>query len=298
MAAACDRPTCAGAVDEAWRSQRVVVGESHVAFPLAPGSGAAGVVAAALSEHVDPPGLEERISRLQRQLHDSAVHLETALLFAALRDAAARDERRRVAREMHDGLAQDIASLGYLVDGLAEETEDPAQRARIAAVRSRIGALVADVRRSLVTLRSDVGADDSLGTAIGSLARQLSESSGVPIRVTLEERGERLLPEVEGELFRIAQEAMTNAVRHAEASAIEVTCQVRAPAARVTVADDGRGMQPPRADSQGLSIMRERARSVHASLEIGETPGGGLTVSVVIGDDLSAPAGAEREATT
>jgi signal transduction histidine kinase len=253
------------------------------------------VVAATLSEHADPLrlGVEERIRRLRRELRDRAVHLDTALLFAAFRDAATRDERRRLAREMHDGLAQDIASLGYLVDGLAEEAGVEAQQERIAVLRDRISTIVAEVRRSLITLRSTVHADESLGAAISSVARHLSESSGVPIHVTLEERNDRLLPEVEGELFRIAQEAITNAVRHAEASAIEVTCRVRAPAARITVADDGRGMQAPRHDSQGLSIMRERARLVNAALEIGETPGGGLTVSVVIGgDELSSPAGA------
>jgi signal transduction histidine kinase len=297
--AADDRRTWDRAANEAWTTQRVVVAESHFAFPLATGSGAAGVVAASLSEHVDPRVVDERIRRLGRQLRDSVVHLDTALLFAAFRDAATRDERRRLAREMHDGVVQDIAALGYRVDGLAEDTDDPVQRERITALRDRVSGIIAEVRRTLVTLRSNVGADESLGTAISSVARHLSDSSGVPIRVTLEEHTERLLPEVEGELFRIAQEAMTNAVRHAEASVIEVTCRVRAPAARITVADDGRGMQAPHADSQGLSIMRERARLVNAALEIGETPGGGLTVSVTIdGDHLSGPAEDETGAMT
>ena len=293
-----DRPAWDAVAGEAWRAQGVVKAGARFAFPLSTGSA---IVAATLSERVDHVGLgvDERIRRLRRRLRERAIPLDTALLFAAFRDAATRDERRRLAREMHDGVAQDIASLGYLVDGLAETTDDPAQCERIAMLRDRISAIVGEVRRALVTLRTNVGANESLGAAISSIARHLSESSGVPIHVTLEERTERLLPEIEGELFRIAQEAMTNAVRHADATAIEVTCRVRAPAVRITVADDGRGMQAPRADSQGLSIMRERARLVNAVLEIGDTPGGGLTVSVVIdGDDVVAPARTEIGART
>ena len=98
-------------------------------------------------------------------------------------------------------------------------------------LRERISAVVAEIRRSVVTLRTSVGQSESLGTAIGSLARNLSEVSGVPIHVTLDEQTQRLRPEVEGELFRIAQEAMNNAVRHAQAPAIKVQCGVHAPEA-------------------------------------------------------------------
>ena len=128
----------------------------------------------------------------------------------------------------------------------------------------------------MVTLRTSVGQSESLGTAIGSIARNLSEVSGVPIHVTLDEHTQRLRPEVEAELFRIAQEAMNNAVRHAQASVIDVHCQVHAPQALITVTDNGRGLQAARSTSHGLHIMQERALLINASLEIGETPAGGL----------------------
>ena len=153
-----------------------------------------------------------------RRLAPSAVHLDTALLFAAFRDAATAEERRRLAREMHDGVAQDIASLGYLVDALGAGVNSPEQAERLEMLRERISSIVAEIRRSVVNLRTSVGQSESLGTAIGSIARNLSEVSGVPIHVTLDEHTQRLRPEVEAELFRIAQEAMNNAVRHAQAS--------------------------------------------------------------------------------
>jgi signal transduction histidine kinase len=256
------------------------------------------VVVACLSERVTPEslGLPERLARLRRDLQASAVHLDTALLFAAFRDSATAEERRRLAREMHDGVAQDIAGLGYLVDALAGTATTPQQAERIAVLRDRISAVVAEIRRSLVNLRTSVGASESLGAAIGSIARNLSEVSGVPIHVTLDETTDRLRPEVEAELFRITQEAMNNAIKHAHASAIEVHCQVRAPWAKITVADDGRGMQAPRQGSHGLSIMRERALLINASLTMRERPGGGLSVTVELasGTDDASDSGAGK----
>ncbi len=84
-----------------------------------------------------------------------------------------------------------------------------------------------------MNLRTSIGEAESLGAAISNVARHLSESSGIPIRVRLDEQPQRLRPpEVEAELFRIAQEAMNNAVKHARATSIDVRCQVYAPPRR------------------------------------------------------------------
>jgi signal transduction histidine kinase len=272
-------PSEALAID-AWAIGKPVVRGNAFAFPL----DEAAVVAGVLSEGLDPFTLDvpERIRQLTPRLQASAVHLDTALLFSAFRDSATADERRRLAREMHDGVAQDIASLGYLVDVLAAKPGSPEQAERIALLRERISAVVAEVRRSVVNLRTSVGTSESLGTAIGTIARSLSEVSGIPIQVTLDEHTARLRPEVEAELFRITQEAMNNAIKHAQASTIDVHCQVHAPAALITVRDDGRGMQQARLDSNGMQIMQERARLIGAALSMEDSPGRGLTVKVEI----------------
>ncbi len=83
---------------------------------------------------------------------------------------------------MHDGVAQEIASLGYLVDALAATPASDEQAARFLMLRERVSEVVAEVRRSVVTLRTTVGESESLGAAIGSLARNLSELSGVADR--------------------------------------------------------------------------------------------------------------------
>jgi signal transduction histidine kinase len=89
-------------------------------------------------------------------------------------------------------------------------------------------------------------------------------------------------PEVEAELLRIAQEAMTNAVRHADATTIEVMCRVEAPQAKIVVRDDGAGLRPGRRDSHGIEIMHERARLIGAELTIGRARPHGTVLTVLL----------------
>ncbi len=265
-----------------WWADRPVVDGQGFAFPLHSGGSTVGVVAGLLSQRLeaDRIGLDGRIGALGARLAASVVRLDTALLFETLRDRATARERRRLAREMHDGLAQDIASLGYLVDALAADPGSPARAARIEALRQQITSVVAEVRRSVMTLRTSIGESASLGAALGGLARQLAESSGVPVHVTLDEGETRLRPEVEAELFRIAQQAMTNAVQHAGASEIDVHCRVRPPRAVLIVRDDGTGLGPARRDSQGLDIMRERAALIGGRLDVHPQRPHGTSVTV------------------
>lgn len=277
-----DLDECQLAAIDAWSQGRTIVDGDVFAFPLVTGEETPAVVAGVLSGRLDTHrlGLEDRIRKLVRRLGRSTLHLDTALLFLAFRDAATADERRRLAREMHDGVAQDIASLGYLVDVLAARPDAPEVPERIEALRERISGVVTEVRQTVADLRTCVGSNESLGAAIGALARSLSEVSGIPIRVTLDEHPARLRPDVEAELLRIAQEAMNNAVKHARASTIDVRCQVHAPQALISVTDNGLGLQRGRADSHGLKIMRERAMLLNADLYIEEVATGGLRVSV------------------
>jgi signal transduction histidine kinase len=104
----------------------------------------------------------------------------------------------------------------------------------------------------------------------------------VPIQVTLDESTQRLRPDVEAELLRITQEAMNNAVRHSEATLIEVQCTVAPPLAEITIADDGRGILGRREDSHGLEIMAERARLVEARFTVQRREPRGTVISVVL----------------
>lgn len=268
-----------------WSDGQARVLGHDFAFPVTSSGSPIAVVTGRLSPDVDPDPREviERLESLARALEPAALRLDTAQLFAAFRDTAMSDERRRLAREMHDGVAQDIASMGYVVDALAASATSPAQEAALLQLRGMITSVVAEVRRSVMTLRTQAGSSESLGAAIATLARHLSDVSGIPIQVTVDERTSRLRHEVEAELLRIAQEAMNNAVKHSHASVIDVHCRVHAPHAEIVVSDDGRGLQPGRHDSHGLSIMRERAALIGGVLVVSSSPDGGTDVSVRVG---------------
>ena len=279
--------------DRALRHGVILIDDQAFALPLSSGAGTVAVVTGSLSPGLDPQalGLQRTLSALATNLEPDIVHLDTALLFAAFRDAATVEERRRLAREMHDGVAQEMASLGYLVDDImaqamsqGEQPGDEQQELvlRLQVLRERLSAVVGEVRRSVRTLRTSVGENESLGTAIGSLARHLTGGSGVPIQVTLDESTQRLRPEVEAELLRITQEAMNNAVRHSEATTIEVQCIVAPPHVEITISDDGHGILGRREDSHGLEIMAERARLVEAEFTVRRREPRGTVISVVI----------------
>ncbi len=270
----------------ALRDDRPQVADAAFAIPVSTDAGVVAVVTGRLrdpnSGRLDLPAL---FHSLRAIVEPTAIRLDTALLFSSFRDAATADERRRLAREMHDGVAQDIAFMGYLVDALAASPASPTQAEQLQLLRDAITSVVSEVRRSVLTLRSSTEGAESLGAAISGLARHLSAMSGVPILVTVDEQTTRLRPEVEAELLRIAQEAMNNAVKHAQASMIDVECRVDPPFATLIVADNGRGLQGKRSDSHGLEIMHERARLIGADLQVADGRVGGTQVSVQIASE-------------
>lgn len=300
-----DPDRCADVAARAWARDQLLVDAGCFAFPLEGHRGTVAVVSGTMpaGTSLDDAQLRRRVLHLQQVLVERSVPLQTGLLFEGFRDIATADERQRLSREMHDGVAQDIASLGYLVDALTAAAPTPEMETQLSLLRERITAIVAEVRRSVTTLRTTVGTSESLGTAIIGVTRNLSQTSGVPIEVTLDEQPQRLRPEVEAELFRITQEALNNAVKHAHASLIRVHCQVAAPYAAISVRDDGRGLGEARTDSYGMGIMRERARLIDAELSITEPSDGGLDVTVrlspePVGPTPAAPAPRTKQVTS
>lgn len=270
-----DAAACATLANDArLRRQSLQVGQGF-AFLASDQAVIAGLLTAEGTSAPDLHGLVKTVTA-------DAVKLDAALLFTQFRDAATADERQRLAREMHDGVAQDIASLGYIIDALAARPADEQQAKALGMLRDRVSKVVAEVRRSVMNLRTSIGESESLGAAISAIARHQSEVSGIPIRVRLDEQPQRLRPEVEAELFRITQEALNNAVKHSRATSIDVRCQVYPPEARITVSDDGVGLQDARDDSHGLKIMHERARMIGADLLVRDNASRGLTVSVAL----------------
>jgi len=195
---------------------------------------------------------------------------------------ATTEERRRVAREIHDGIAQDAAALGYLVDDLSAGAESAGQHDKLGHLRTEVSRLVSELRLSITELRSAPAPSQGLAPALAEHVRRVGSRSSMTVHLSLEETPHRLRPEVEAELLRIAQEAIANAREHSGADNLWVSCRVRPPVARLDVEDDGSWLGQRRDDSYGLRIMRERAESIDADLAITERVGGGTRVSVVL----------------
>jgi len=251
----------------------MMVRERQVAIPLVANDE---MIAILVLDAVRPVDSQAALD-LRRRLSHHAVQLQAALLFGRVRDTATSEERQRIAREVHDGVAQDVASLGYLVDNLATGATDPEQQERINQLRLEVTRVVTELRHSIFDLRHELAAGAGLGESLSAYANQISATSPMAVHVTLDEQGPRLPADVEYELLRIAQEAMANARKHSGAANLWLRCTIRAPYAEIEVGDDGVNTHAPRSDSQGLKIMRERSKSIGAELVVTEpstsTPG-------------------------
>ncbi|ADD44511.1 GAF domain-containing sensor histidine kinase [Stackebrandtia nassauensis] len=215
----------------------------------------------------------------------AALRLETALLFEEVQSLATMEERQRLAREIHDGIAQELAMLGYGIDhALAQLPADATDSAeQLQELRDEVTRLITELRLSLFELRSEVDRHGGLTTAIADYARTVGSSAGLRVHLSLDEGGARLPAATEAELLRIAQEAITNARKHARAENLWVTCEVDPPYARIEVADDGTGVSGEGADGRyGLTIMSERAERIRGSLEIRPRDPHGTTVAVLL----------------
>jgi signal transduction histidine kinase len=217
----------------------------------------------------------------------AALRLEAALLFDEVRSLATIEERQRLAREIHDGVAQELVMVGYGIDNAMavlppDGSADAADELR--ALRAEVTRVITELRLSLFELRSEVDRHGGLGTAIAEYARQVGSSAGLRVHLSLDESTARLPAATEAELLRIGQEAITNARKHSYAENLWVTCAVDPPFAQVIVSDDGRGLQDSRPDGRyGLAIMAERAERIRGRLEITPRSPSGTTVSVAVG---------------
>jgi signal transduction histidine kinase len=229
------------------------------------------------------------LKELMHEVDEQSLRLDTALAFDEVRSIATVEERHRLAREIHDGIAQEVASLGYVVDDLAATATDPLHAERLRELRTQLTRMVGELRLSIFDLRSDVTSGAGLGSALSDYVHQVGARSAMTVHLTLDESPTRLRAGAETELLRIAQEAITNARKHSNAANLWVDCRVRPPFARVQIRDDGTGLGHGREDSYGLRIMHERAERIDADLRIEQhrhdSTNRGTQITVTLGVD-------------
>jgi signal transduction histidine kinase len=288
VALAGDEPSEAAeaAIEDAWVSaapvKREGAGTSFAAIPVLMGERVVALVVVTTATGLDHASLRSCRSVIEQ----SGPRLASAMLFDDVRRLATTDERMRLAREIHDGIAQDLASVGYALDDIRRDS-DPAVAKQVVAVREQLQAMIADLRMSIFDLRTGVNDSVGLGAALSEHAQRIAAQSDLVIHVSMDESPKRLPITVEVELLRIVQEAITNVRRHANATNLWLTVTVEPPRAHITVTDDGRGLKPGRADSFGITGMRERARRIGANLHVGPGPEGGTLVQVGLGTETS-----------
>jgi signal transduction histidine kinase len=199
-----------------------------------------------------------------------AVDLSERVTRDALRRAVETQEleRRRLARELHDGIGQDLTSLL-----LALRTVDAP------GLRDLVVTALHDVRRLAVELRPKALDDFGLVPALDRLATTFCEQTGMTIELEARFGDHRLPPDAETALYRIVQEALTNTVKHAQAQHVSIFLTWREGRAAAVIEDDGRGFEP-QGGTEGLGLlgMRERLALLGGSLAIESSPGSGTTL--------------------
>ena len=256
---------------------------SGVYAPLQARGSIVGLVAL---EHRDKKHFTERDAELLGGfVEPAALAIDNARWFSRLRTVGADEERTRIARDLHDRIGQSLAYLAFELDRLVKaEQRGKDLGPSLGRLRTDVRGVIGEVRDTLYDLRTDVSESMSLVDVLEDFSQRLSERSGLEIEVRGDRRGRPALLQ-ERELWRIAQEALMNVERHANAQRARIVWRCNEDGAVLEILDDGDGFPPGvagRLDSYGILGMRERASSIGATLEVVTAPGKGTRVRCML----------------
>ena len=281
------------------RSERKL---ATLAAPLRRGGSTIGTLAVA--GQAAPSHDVSDIETLSSLANQAAIAIENDRLAAELRKLAVRNERERIAGEIHDGLAQ---VLGYVntksqaVEGLLEAGRLDQARVQMAELSAAARSIYVDVREAIQGLTAPVGTEVDLGTEVRDYAGRFGEAAKLAVSVRVEPRLESatLVPTVRDEVLGIMREALTNIRKHAAAHRVAVSLGIREGRLVVSIADDGRGFDADRVEDgptdwphYGMTTMRRRAAAIDAQIVWTSAPDEGTTVELVV------PLGAPVEGTS
>lgn len=227
---------------------------------------------------VSEPGQDQEVRELTEGFNTMLDRLEAERRESGRLALAAQErERRRVAHALHDEVGQALTAVTLLAQRAADG-EQREMRAALDEITETSQQSLEDVRRLARELRPEALDDLGLVNALIALARRIDQQSGIRVRHEFEAPGE-LAEEVELALYRVAQESLTNVIRHSEASEARITLQPEDESVVLQVADNGRGLtEGAEAETAGIAGMRERAMLVGGELRIGPLPSGGTEV--------------------
>lgn len=238
----------------------------------------------------DPDELGQLALSINRMADDLERHTLEQMERNELRQRAIVEERERIARELHDGIAQLLGFVNNKAMAVRlllsnRKTADADRQLQQLEEASR--ELFVDVREAILGLRTTDRTGAGLPNALEDYASQFSRLSGIPVELSIGPgvEGATINAEAELQLLRIIQEALTNVRKHASASQASVNLQASEAGLELAITDNGSGFRPAPPDSDrrhhfGLSTMRERAESIGATFELSSAPGAGTRISV------------------
>jgi len=217
-----------------------------------------------------------------------SIAVERARLFERSARLGAVEERNRLAREIHDTLAQNLTATGLQIESAEALLETDADPEKIRAALSRALSLTRsnldEARRSVLDLRAAPLEDRSLPEALKTLVDRWESETGISTRFKSVNGSRPLPPGVEAALYRVCQEALNNVVRHAEARRVTVRLVSTPEAVDLLVEDDGRGFDPSRMPEgrHGIVGMKERVEMLGGVLHVDSRPDGGTRVQATV----------------
>lgn len=207
-----------------------------------------------------------------------SAHLEVSELQQDLKDLAVVEERNRLAREIHDGLGASLSSLIIQSEYLSSLAKDEALLKEIGELKASAEESIEELRRSLRMMREDF----DLGHGLEDYVKTFGERTQLPVK--FEKSGEwvgRMAPESSLAMFRVLQELLNNALKHAKAKQVDVRLSFLPERVLLSVKDDGQGFDPsaPRVGHYGLINLQERANKLGATVDVDAKPGAGVHVT-------------------
>jgi signal transduction histidine kinase len=230
--------------------------------------------------------LRQANQRLEATIAENET-LHQQLLIQA-REAGVLDERRRMAREIHDTLAQGLTGIVTQLQAAEQAAartpgEQPGWQRHVAAATQLARESLTEARRSVDALRPEPLEGCRLSEALSDVAERWSALNGIPAQVTTTGTARPVDPEVEFALLRAAQEALANVARHAHATRVGLTISYMESEVALDVRDDGVGFDPATPDHGfGLVAMRQRIAALSGTLQVESEPGGGTAISACV----------------
>jgi signal transduction histidine kinase len=253
-------------------------------LPVVIDSASAGLLA--IDRHRLPADEREDVELAKVLVRELALFLQVEQLASDQRRAAVLDERNRMAREIHDSLAQGFTGVVVQLNAAEQQLgcQPEAALQHIATARSLARSSLEEARRSVLALRPQALEQHTLPVALERIARDLTADRRIEVDLQVAGVARALAADLELDVLRVGQEALTNAVRHARCARISMELVYRPTELHLDVRDNGSGAVPDRARSSGAGLrgMEERARRHGGWLCIDGRPGSGTRVSLTV----------------